>query len=89
MRQRVVPLLVPPLRKSQPEDVGSYETKTRGMAVLTTPLLNKGTAFTAEEREAWASTACFRPSSARWRLRSPPPTPNTSGCRMRWARTSI
>ena len=24
-----------------------YKTKARGMAVLTTPLLNKGTAFTA------------------------------------------
>ena len=31
------------------------------MAVLTTPLFNKGTAFTAEEREAWASPACSRP----------------------------
>jgi malate dehydrogenase (oxaloacetate-decarboxylating) len=27
-----------------------YKTKARGLAVLTTPLLNKGTAFTAEER---------------------------------------
>jgi malate dehydrogenase (oxaloacetate-decarboxylating) len=52
MRQRVVPLLAPPLRKSDPEASGCYETKARGMAVLTTPLLNKGTAFTAEEREA-------------------------------------
>jgi malate dehydrogenase (oxaloacetate-decarboxylating) len=49
-RQRVVPLLVPPLRKGRAE-IGCYETKARGMAVLTTPLLNKGTAFTAEERE--------------------------------------
>jgi malate dehydrogenase (oxaloacetate-decarboxylating) len=32
--------------------MGSYETKARGIAVLTTPLLNKGTAFTAEERES-------------------------------------
>ena len=52
MRQRVVPLLVPPLRKGRPGEVGCYETKARGMAVLTTPSLNKGTAFTAEEREA-------------------------------------
>jgi malate dehydrogenase (oxaloacetate-decarboxylating) len=56
MRQRVVPLLVPPLRKSGPGEVGCYETKARGMAVLTTPLLNKGTAFTAEEREALGLT---------------------------------
>src|SRR5579862_6821144 len=48
--QRIVPLLVPPLRKS-PDEIGVYETKARGMAVLTTPLLNKGTAFTEEERE--------------------------------------
>src|SRR5437868_4124745 len=51
MRQRVIPLLAPPLRKN-PETAGSHETNKRGMAVLTTPLLNKGTAFTAEEREA-------------------------------------
>jgi malate dehydrogenase (oxaloacetate-decarboxylating) len=51
-QQRIVPLLVPPLRKVLPEEVGSYETKARGMAVLTTPLLNKGSAFTAEERES-------------------------------------
>src|SRR3984957_15623839 len=50
MRQRVVPLLVPPARKGNPDGMGCYETKARGMAVLTTPLLNKGTAFTAEER---------------------------------------
>jgi len=50
--QRVVPLLAPPLRKARPEEAGCYETKARGMAVLTTPRLNKGTAFTTEEREA-------------------------------------
>ena len=48
MQQKIVPLLVPPLRKSQPAGAG---TKKRGMAVLTTPLLNKGSAFTEEERE--------------------------------------
>jgi len=36
--------------------VGCHETKARGMAVLTTPLLNKGTAFTIEEREALGLT---------------------------------
>ena len=56
MRQRVVPLLVPPLRKSAPHEVGCHETKARGVAVLTTPLLNKGTAFTIEEREALGLT---------------------------------
>ncbi len=56
MQQRVVSLLAPPLRKGRPEGSGCYETKARGMAVLTTPLLNKGTAFTAEEREALGLT---------------------------------
>jgi len=60
MRQRVVPLLVPP-RKGRLEDVGCYETKARGMAVLTTPLLNKGTAFTVEEREALGLTGLLPP----------------------------
>jgi malate dehydrogenase (oxaloacetate-decarboxylating) len=55
-QQRVIPSLVPPLRKARPEELGSYETKAQGMAVLTTPLLNKGTAFTAEEREALGLT---------------------------------
>jgi len=61
LRQRVVPLLAPPLRKNRPEGAGSYETKARGMAVLTTPLLNKGTAFTAEEREALGLTGLLPP----------------------------
>ena len=61
MRQRVVPLLAPPLRKSRPEGVGFYETKARGMAVLTNPLLNKGAAFTAEEREALGLTGLLPP----------------------------
>lgn len=60
MRQRVVPLLVPP-RKGRPEDIGTYQTKARGMAVLTTPLLNKGTAFTTEEREALGLTGLLPP----------------------------
>jgi len=52
MQQKVVPLLVPPSRKGQSETVGTYQTKKRGISVLTTPLLNKGSAFTAEERAA-------------------------------------
>src|SRR5271165_7113035 len=61
MRQRMVPLLAPPLRRSNPEGMGCYETKARGMAVLTTPMLNKGTAFTAEEREALGLTGLLPP----------------------------
>lgn len=51
MQQKVIPLLVPPLRKTRPEGAGSHVTTKRGLAVLTTPLLNKGSAFTAQERE--------------------------------------
>lgn len=51
MQQKVIPLLVPPLRKRPPDGTGGYVTKKRGMEVLTTPLLNKGSAFTTLERE--------------------------------------
>ena len=61
MRPRIVPSLAPPLRKVRSEAMGSYETKARGMAVLTTPLLNKGTAFTMEEREALGLTGLLPP----------------------------
>src|SRR5712691_11812603 len=61
MRQKVVPLLAPPLRKSRPDGPGCYETKARGIAVLTTPLLNKGSAFTVEERDALGLTGLLPP----------------------------
>jgi len=50
MRQRVIPLLAPVTKR---RDIGNgcYHTKARGLAVLNSPLLNKGTAFTAEERK--------------------------------------
>jgi malate dehydrogenase (oxaloacetate-decarboxylating) len=38
-----------------------YKTKARGLAVLTTPLLNKGTAFTAEERKDLGLTGLLPP----------------------------
>jgi malate dehydrogenase (oxaloacetate-decarboxylating) len=61
LRQRVVPLLAPAHRKRRLDEMTCYETKARGMAVLTTPLLNKGTAFTAEEREALGLTGLLPP----------------------------
>jgi malate dehydrogenase (oxaloacetate-decarboxylating) len=38
-----------------------HETKARGLAVLNSPLLNKGTAFTAEERKALGLTGLVPP----------------------------
>jgi malate dehydrogenase (oxaloacetate-decarboxylating) len=46
---------------SRPDGDGCLKTKARGMAVLTTPLLNKGTAFTAEEREELGLTGLLPP----------------------------
>lgn len=60
MRQRVVPLLAPAARRRL---VGSasHETKARGLDVLTSPFLNKGTAFTASERTALGLTGLLPP----------------------------
>jgi malate dehydrogenase (oxaloacetate-decarboxylating) len=41
---------------------GCYETKARGLAVLTSPQLNKGTAFTAEERSTLGLTGLLPPA---------------------------
>src|SRR5207247_5846968 len=40
---------------------GCSETKVRGLAVLNSPLLNKGTAFTAEERKKLGLTGLLPP----------------------------
>jgi malate dehydrogenase (oxaloacetate-decarboxylating) len=50
MRQRVIPLLAPATKRRQ-TGVGCDETKSRGLAVLNSPLLNKGMAFSADERK--------------------------------------
>src|SRR5580698_295909 len=50
MRQRVVPLLAP--KPKYMGGNGHHETKVRGLDVLNSPALNKGTAFTARERKA-------------------------------------
>lgn len=59
VRQRVVPLLAP-MTKHQYSD-GRYQTKARGLAVLNTPRLNKGTGFTADERKALGLTGLIPP----------------------------
>jgi malate dehydrogenase (oxaloacetate-decarboxylating) len=60
MRQRVIPILASLTKPRRNED-GCYETKARGLAVLNSPLLNKGTAFTVEEREALGLTGLIPP----------------------------
>jgi malate dehydrogenase (oxaloacetate-decarboxylating) len=50
MRQRVIPILAA-MAKHRPNPDGYHETSARGLAVLNSPVLNKGTAFTTEERK--------------------------------------
>jgi malate dehydrogenase (oxaloacetate-decarboxylating) len=60
MRQRVIPLLAPMAKPRQSED-GCHQTKARGLAVLNSPTLNKGTAFTATERKTLGLTGLLPP----------------------------
>jgi malate dehydrogenase (oxaloacetate-decarboxylating) len=50
VRQRVIPTLAAPSLRP-PSGTECYETKARGLSILNSPLLNKGTAFTAGERK--------------------------------------
>jgi malate dehydrogenase (oxaloacetate-decarboxylating) len=60
MRQRVIPMLAPQTRRSPVADsVG--QTNARGLAVLNSPQLNKGTAFTLEERKELGLTGLLPP----------------------------
>src|ERR1700733_5549460 len=61
MRQRITPILEARMRGCHLEGENCYKTKARGLAVLTTPLLNKGTAFTLEEREELGLTGLLPP----------------------------
>jgi malate dehydrogenase (oxaloacetate-decarboxylating) len=56
----VIPILAP---VAKPRHIGcrSYQTKFRGAAILNSPLLNKGTAFTANERKALGLTGLLPP----------------------------
>jgi malate dehydrogenase (oxaloacetate-decarboxylating) len=49
------------MRTARLDGNGCYKTQARGLAVLTTPLLNKGTAFTAEERVELGLTGLLPP----------------------------
>ena len=56
MRQRLIPALKP-----RQNGDGCRQTTARGLAVLNSPLLNKGTAFTAQERIALGLTGLLPP----------------------------
>jgi malate dehydrogenase (oxaloacetate-decarboxylating) len=60
MRQRVIPSLTS-LTKARQNGDPCHETKARGLAVLNSPLLNKGSAFTAEERKSLGLTGLLPP----------------------------
>jgi malate dehydrogenase (oxaloacetate-decarboxylating) len=51
MRKRVIPQLAPIAERGQKTEI-CRETRARGLDVLNSPQLNKGTAFTADERSA-------------------------------------
>jgi malate dehydrogenase (oxaloacetate-decarboxylating) len=44
--------MLAPMTKRRLDKTSAYKTKARGLAVLNSPQLNKGTAFTADERKA-------------------------------------
>src|SRR5258708_30461036 len=50
MRTRVFPLLAP-AAKPRSSGNGPMETQARGLTILNSPRLNKGTAFSAKERK--------------------------------------
>uniref|UniRef100_Q023A8 Malate dehydrogenase (Oxaloacetate-decarboxylating) n=1 Tax=Solibacter usitatus (strain Ellin6076) TaxID=234267 RepID=Q023A8_SOLUE len=60
MRQSVIPIFVP-VTKPRPLECRSYQTKCRGVAVLNSPMLNKGTAFTSKERKELGLTGLLPP----------------------------
>ncbi|MCU1232567.1 MAG: Malate dehydrogenase (oxaloacetate-decarboxylating) [Candidatus Solibacter sp.] len=60
MRQIVIPILAPVTKARQSRE-DSHRTKARGLAVLNSPVLNKGTAFTEEERKALELTGLLPP----------------------------
>ena len=61
MEDRVIAPPKPFVRGRQNGPNSFYKTKLRGLAVLNSPLLNKGTAFTAEERKALGLTGLLPP----------------------------
>lgn len=60
MRRTVIPLLAS-ITMARLNGEHCHETKARGLSVLNSPLLNKGTAFTAEERRTLGLTGLLPP----------------------------
>ena len=77
MRRRVIPPRAQ-LTKHRQNGDGYYETRARGLAVLNSPVLNKGTAFTAEERKALGLAGLLPPDISTLELRSGAPIFSTS-----------
>jgi malate dehydrogenase (oxaloacetate-decarboxylating) len=56
MRLTGIPARTILMKSMQDGDTACYETKARGLAVLNSPQMNKGTAFSSEERKALGLT---------------------------------
>jgi malate dehydrogenase (oxaloacetate-decarboxylating) len=67
MRQRAIPFLAPSTKGRHNTDEG-YDTKARGLAVLNSPFLNKGVAFTSEERKQLGLTGLLPPDVSTVRM---------------------
>jgi malate dehydrogenase (oxaloacetate-decarboxylating) len=61
MRHRFNPQLAPVSTRRAPDGEEYYETEARGLSVLSSPVLNKGTAFTAAERKELSLTGLLPP----------------------------
>ena len=60
MRQRAIPFLAPSTGDRH-NTAEAYDTTARGLAVLNSPFLNKGAAFTSEERKQLGLTGLLPP----------------------------